>query len=433
MKKTENIVGFALLFASLAFGYFYLQNLGKEVLFLRWLIGIGIGYLLTRAFFGFAGSANRAYRTGSTKLMRALMFMFALTAILNAGLFAFNGGPEGFKMSVHPINVGLGLGGLLFGFGMAFCSCCASGSLTDIVTALPRGGITLLFMCIGVFVGFPFQARSSWVKDSLFTVTPSVAREASKLKGSMKGVWLPDLFASETSNGMFGAILLTILFASIVIVLSYLYEKKRKQSNTFSGVGSEIEQDKVEEFDVKHYKFFSAENYSHIFSKPWTLATGAVVFAVLFLLLMGVAKTGWGVTTSFGIWFGKLLKLFGVSTEALVAFTGQKAAKFDAAFFADGGTVQNIGIIVGTIICLLLAGTFTPTCKSELKTTPMDIIVYAIGGFAMGIGTRFANGCNAGALFTPIAQFSLSGWIYLIFVTSGGIIGNMVLRAMKRV
>ena len=54
MKKTENIVGFALLFASLAFGYFYLQNLGKEVLFLRWLIGIGIGYLLTRAFFGFA-------------------------------------------------------------------------------------------------------------------------------------------------------------------------------------------------------------------------------------------------------------------------------------------------------------------------------------------------------------------------------------------
>ena len=63
----------------------------------------------------------------------------------------------------------------------------------------------------------------------------------------------------------------------------------------------------------------------------------------------------------------------------------------------------------------------------------MDIIVYAIGGFAMGIGTRFANGCNAGALFTPIAQFSLSGWIYLIFVTSGGIIGNMVLRAMKRV
>lgn len=431
MKKTENLAGFALLFASVAFGYFYIQNLGKEVLFFRWLIGIGIGYLLTRAFFGFAGSANRAYRTGSTKLMRVLMFMFVLTAILNAGLFVFNGGPEGFKMSVHPINVGLGLGGLLFGFGMAFCSCCASGSLTDIVTALPRGGITLLFMCAGVFVGFPFQAKSSWVKESLFTVTPSVARDMSKVKG-MKGVWLPDLFSSETSNGFLGAILLTVLFASIVIVLSYLYERKRKQENTFTGVGAEIEQDKPENFDVKSYKFFSAENYSHIFSKPWTLVTGALVFAVLFLFLMGIAKTGWGVTTSFGIWFGKLLKLFGVSTETLAAFTGQKAEKFDAAFFADGGTVQNIGIIVGTIICLLLAGTFTSTCKSELKTSFMDIIVYAVGGFAMGIGTRFANGCNAGALFTPIAHFSLSGWIYLIFVTTGGILGNMTLKAMKR-
>ncbi len=426
MKKTENLAGFALLFASIAFGYFYIQNVAKEVMFLRWLIGIGIGYLLTRAFFGFAGSANRAYRTGSTKLMRILMFMFVLTAILNAGLFVLNGGPEGFKMSVHPINIGLVIGGLLFGFGMAFCSCCASGSLTDIVTALPRGGITLLFMCAGVFVGFPFQAKSSWVKDSI--IAPIVARD---MKG-MKGIWLPDLFSSETSNGFLGAILLTILFASIVIVLSYLYERKRKQSNTFTGVGAEIEQDKPENFDVKHYSFFSEQNYFHIFSKPWTLAMGAVAFAVLFALLMGFAKTGWGVTTSFGIWFGKLLKLFGVSTEALVAFTGQKADKFDGAFFADGGSVQNIGIIVGTIICLLLAGTFTSTCKSELKITFMDFIVYAVGGFAMGIGTRFANGCNAGALFTPIAQFSLSGWIYLIFVTTGGILGNMTLKAMKR-
>ncbi|MGP1595123.1 MAG: YeeE/YedE family protein [Treponema sp.] len=426
MKKIENLVGFALLLASIAFGAFYLKNLGKEVLFLRWLIGIGIGYLLTRAFFGFAGSANRAYRTGSTKLMRILMFMFALTAILNAGLFVLNGGPEGFRMSVHPINIGLVVGGLLFGIGMAFCSCCASGSLTDIVTALPRGGITLLFMCIGVFVGFPFQKNAAWVKDSL--IAPIIHRD---MKG-MKGVWLPDLFSSETSNGFLGAILLTILFASIVIVLSYLYERKRKQSNTFSGVGAEIEQDKLEEFDVKNYKFLSAENYSHIFSKPWTLATGAVTFAVLFALLMGFAKTGWGVTTAFGIWFGRLLKLFGVSAESLAAFTGRNVSDFTDPFFKNATTVQDVGIIVGTIISLLLAGTFSSTCKSELKTSFMDIIVYAIGGFIMGIGTRFANGCNAGALFTPIVQFSLSGWLYLIFVTTGGIIGNMILKAMKR-
>ena len=49
-----------------------------------------------------------------------------------------------------------------------------------------------------------------------------------------------------------------------------------------------------------------------------------------------------------------------------------------------------------------------------------------IGGFLMGVGTRIANGCNAGALFTPIAQFSLSGWLFFIFMFVGGWLGNML-------
>ena len=108
MKKMENILGFCLLAASVAFGYFFLE---KEVLFFRWLIGIGIGYLLTRAFFGFAGSVNRAFRGGSTKLMRILMLMFVITAILNAGFLAF-GDVSSFKLSVNLINVGLVIGAL---------------------------------------------------------------------------------------------------------------------------------------------------------------------------------------------------------------------------------------------------------------------------------------------------------------------------------
>ena len=417
MKKIENIIGFILLAASVLLGYFFLK---KEVLFFRWLIGIGIGYLLTRAFFGFAGSVNRAFRAGSTKLMRILMLMFLITAILNAGFLAF-ADVSSFKLSVNPINLGLLVGGLLFGFGMSLCSCCASGSLTDLVTGLPRGGIALFFLCFGVFVGFPFQARSSWVKDSLIS------------SGTGKGVYLPDIFASNGKGGYLGAILLTALFAGIVIAVSYMYEKRRKNANTFSGVGSEVEQDTIEEFDTKNYKFFSAENYAHIFSKPWTLATGAFAFAVLFALLMGFAKTGWGVTTAFGLWFGKFLHLFGVSTETMANFTGRSAEFFETSVFANGTSLQDIGIIIGTIICLLLAGTFTSTFKSELKITWKDALVYAVGGFTMGIGTRFANGCNAGALFTPIAHFSLSGWLYLIFVTSGGILGNMLLKGMKRI
>jgi hypothetical protein len=50
--------------------------------------------------------------------------------------------------------------------------------------------------------------------------------------------------------------------------------------------------------------------------------------------------------------------------------------------------------------------------------------MYSLGGLTMGFGTRLAQGCNVGALFTPISNFSLSGWVFLIFMIIGGIISN---------
>ena len=47
----------------------------------------------------------------------------------------------------------------------------------------------------------------------------------------------------------------------------------------------------------------------------------------------------------------------------------------------------------------------------------------------MGFGTRLANGCNVGALYTPIANFSLSGWIFLIVMVIGGVMGNKFSKA----
>jgi len=63
-----------------------------------------------------------------------------------------------------------------------------------------------------------------------------------------------------------------------------------------------------------------------------------------------------------------------------------------------------------------------------LKISLRGLIIFAIGGFMMGFGTRLSNGCNVGALYTPIAQFSLSGWFYLIVVATGGFIGNWLIK-----
>ncbi|UTC64414.1 YeeE/YedE family protein [Treponema sp. OMZ 788] len=416
MKKIENIIGFAVLILSIVLGSALLKT---DMLFFRWVIGMAFGYVLTRSFFGFAGSINRAYRTGSTKLMRALMLMFVLSAILTSAFLMF-GDVKVYNLWINPINLGLIVGGILFGFGMSYSSCCATGTLTDLVTGLPRALITLLFFGIGVFVGFPLQARQSWIKESWFK------------SGTGRGVFLPDLFASEGKSGYLGAIILTALLAGIVVVISYMYESKRKKNNQYSGVGSEQDQDAVKELDTHNYKLFSETTYKKIFVEPWSLTMGAVLLSVLFTLLMGVTKAGWGASGPFGFWFGRLLKFFGMSVDSIVAFTGGKPGPYTMPFFENPSFVQNIGIIVGTLICLLLAGSFTESFKSELKIKAKDVLIFAIGGFAMGFGTRLSNGCNVGALYTPIANFSLSGWIFLICLVVGGSLGNYTLTMLNK-
>lgn len=66
MNPKENLSGFALLAAVLLLGNALLDS----AIFFRLLVGLGLGYALTRAALGFAGSVNRAYRAGSTRLDR---------------------------------------------------------------------------------------------------------------------------------------------------------------------------------------------------------------------------------------------------------------------------------------------------------------------------------------------------------------------------
>lgn len=417
-NKIENILGFALIALVLIFGGAFL---GSQMLLFRLLAGIGFGYALTRGFMGFAGSVNRAYRTGSSKLMRVLMWMFAGTAAVSIA-FLYGVDATTYNLWVNPINLGLILGGLSFGFGMTFSSCCASGVLTDLVTGLPRAITTLVFFAFGVFIGFPVQKTASWVTNSwVSTVT------GEQLNG---GVYLPDLFMWDGMSGYLGAILLTILFAAFVAWIAKRYEDRKKSTNKFVGVGTELDQEEVlkKTAEKKPFKLFSSETYDMLFVKPWQMRTGAIVIGGVFILLMGITKAGWGASSIYGMWFGKVLMLFGVSSEAIASFTHMPASFFEMSIFTHPISVQNIGIILGTLITLLLAGSFRSTFTSELKIRPMQILFFAMGGLFMGFGTRLANGCNVGALYTPIANFSLSGWIFLAALVGGGIIGNIVAK-----
>lgn len=413
-KRVEKVLGLLTFALILILGN---TLLATNMLFFRLLIGVGFGYTLARAYTGFAGSVNRAYRTGSTQLMRAMIFMFFITSLMVMG-FLFNSDPTNYSLWINPINFGLLLGAFLFGFGMSLSVCCATGVLSDLTMGFTRALITLIFFGIGVFLGFPIQRTAGWVTNSWIT-SPTGAQ----FNG---GVFLPDLFKWDGFQGYLGAILLLALFSSIVIFASYQYEKKRRKEKTYFGVPSEKEQESRKKLDLSNFKLFSQETYDHIFVKPWTLTEGAVILSVLFVILFGVTKAGWGASTPHGVLIGKILMVFGVSGEALAEFTKMPAATFVTPFFQNPSLVQNFGIVIGALTYLLSAGKFVESFKSELRVTRKEAFLYALGGILMGFGTRFANGCNVGALYSPIAEFSLSGWIFLAFMVLGAVVSNKI-------
>ncbi|MFD1430347.1 YeeE/YedE family protein [Lacticaseibacillus mingshuiensis] len=419
MKHLDCIAGFVLLAVLLIGGPFALAT---NMLYIRLLLGLALGYILSRSYTGFAGSVNRAYKTGSTSLMRTMMFMFVITAIANMAFLVLAPDIKAYDLWINPINLGLLLGGLLFGLGMSFSSCCASGVLTDLATDAPRAGVTLIFFCLGVFVGFPVQATASWVKDSWFTSSTG-AKFAN-------GVFMPDWFKWDGLNGYLGAIILTIIFAGIVVWLSYRYEKMRRNNKTYVGVPSERVQENAPKQDIAEFAVGSEKNYYALFVKPWTLKQGAIGMMMVFVLLMGLTKSGWGASTPYGFWFGKVLNLVGVSADSLANFTHQAPAVFSNPWLSNPVTVQNFGIFLGAVFFILSSGLFKETMGAIPRLTGKSTVMYIIGGFTMGFGTRLANGCNVGALYSPIAEFSLSGWIFLIVLVLGAIGGN---RIAKRV
>ena len=418
MKQTERIAGFILLAVIVLFGMFGLKT---PMLYFRLVVGLILGYALSRGYMGFAGGVNRAYNAGSTKLMRVLMFMFFITAVLSTA-FLFGADLSTLKLGVRPINLGLVIGGLLFGCGMAFCSCCASGALTDMAAELPKAFITLIFLCIGVFLGFPIQNTAGWVKDSVIKA------------GERNGVYFPDLFKFDGFDGYLGAIIVTGILCLIVVKLSYMYENKRKKTGTYASPASENMQDTDEKKCIEGSGEtcpFCESGYEKIFVRSWSLKKAAIVLALAFALLMGVTKAGWGVSTPFGIWFGKFLMLFGVSADSIGEFIKGDTKHYVEPLLEHGSSVQDIGIILGAFVYMLTANTFVAAFKASLKINFKQIIFYAIGGLIMGFGTRLSNGCNAGALYTPISNFSLSGWFYLVFMVSGGVIGNMIAKKVR--
>ena len=404
LNISQTKLGLILLLCVLLFAATILET---QALYFRLLIGLGFGYALARASMGFAGSVNKLARTGSSTLASALLVMFVLTSITTA--FFIYDNEIAYRLNIYPINLGLLFGGLMFGFGMTFSSCCATGSLTDLSSGFSRAIISVLFLSAGVFFGFNTQATSPLVTESY--LTSPIGKE---FQG---GVFLPDLFTFDGFNGYLIAIILTVALSSVVIYLARLYEKKH-----YAKHGSPAVPEKQKNLEGKEAL------WETLFVTPWKMRVSIVIITLLFASLLFLYDKGWSASSAFGLWFAKLLMLLGVSSDWIVSFTHKSSEYIMTPLLEHGTSVQNVSIILGSFFYLLLAGKFKNKFTAGLNISRKDFFVFAFGGFIMGFGTRLSNGCNVGALYTPIAEFSLSGWLYLIVVVIGGFTGNWFVK-----
>lgn len=393
MKK-QRIIGLLILVMSLAIA-FTSPEIGVTV---RILLGLALGYVLVRGAFGFAGSINRAMRFNSLKLMRALMLMFVITSFGVAIIYGAMG-VENFMPWINKINAGLIIGGILFGFGMAFSSCCASGAMTDGVVNPSKLLVVTLGFGTGILLGFPLQNNATWVKDGATVALYS--------------------FSSNPIVGLVIALVITCALALLVVKITYMIEKKWADEGKVSSCKSE---ELSGEYNTTVEK---------VFEKPYSLTTAAILISIIFLIMILLTKNGWGASTPYGFWVGKGLIALGMDPQTLGQFTGQGAEFFQTKLFSGQGPssvgIQNVFIFVGGVVAALTMNTYAPSFKLSGK----EVAFFLLGGIVMGFGTRLANGCNVGALYTPIANFSLSGWIFLVVMTIGGILGNIVYKKLN--
>lgn len=403
MMKTDKIqfiAGFSLLIISIVCGKIFLQS---NELFYRLLMGMAIGYTLVRGSFGFGGCFNRFFINGSAKLMKAAMWMFFLSATVSAIVVYAN--PSAFDLRINPISIGTIAGGFLFGCGMAFSRAGASGILPDLAESPSRAGISLLFFCFGFVLGYPLLNSQTWLEVSMIST------------GANNGVYFPDLFKFDGKNGYLGGLLLTAAICVFVGMLCCLYENKRKNRGTYIPYQAEILQEKARR--EKHKNM-----YQKLFASPWQLSTFVVIMAILYGIMLEKTKLGWIAAAAYGTWGMQILALVGVAAGDIAALTGVSESEFLTPFFQNQLSVQNFAIALGAFVAMLTSGRLIAYYKAEWKISFKDFILYAVGGTIMGIGARLANGCNAGALYTPIANMSLSGWVVFACAFLGAFVGN---------
>ncbi len=413
MKKNQVWIGMILIVAMIFFGVFLKGK--NETLTLFLITGLALGYILTRSRYGFAGGIKKIYLTGDGSLTKAILLLFALSIIGVAGVHygAASKGAVIASKAVEGSSIIPGsqfirgtslltiIGGLIFGIGMILGGGCASGSLTDSGEGASRAWIVVVFFSLGGILGH-------WMLPTLDTTFLGTTTTPS--------IYLPDYF------GYFGAVVISLLALLAIYAITKTYENKRREEGSLVEDTYEDMEKPLEK--IGNTNFFSYETYHKFFVERWSFYTGSILISLMFIFIMTTTGSSWGASGPYTYWGVWGLQKLGI-TFSNPAFAGVVKGVEDG-LINNASSIRNIGIILGSAIAFLMAGRFKFDFNYKLK----DIGFYGLGGLLMGIGAKIGRGCNIGGLYSGIANFSLSGWFFMLALAVGGVIGLKLFAGM---
>ena len=262
------------------------------------VVGAGIGAVLLRTSFGFAGAFRALVQAGDRSGFRAHAVMLAVATVLMLPMLA-QGTLWGQAMRGDTTQMGLGfaLGALLFGAGMQVGGGCASGTLFSL-----GGGNGKL---IGTLAGFVLgSALGAWSMGFWWSLP------------SLPGVSLQGVMG-------FGPAI-----AVQLAVLAGMW--------VWAGRGARM-------------------------PTPRLLVAGGVVLAVLNAATLVLAGKPWGETSAFALWGSKLFTAAGWDAHGWAYWQRPGfGAQLDRWTGLDVTSVMDAAILGGAVLAAALAGAFRP-------------------------------------------------------------------------
>ena len=285
----------SVMLAALAAGV-WLQQGGQWRFAALVLVGAGIGGVLLRTSFGFAGAFRALVQSGDASGFRAHAAMLALSSVLMLPVLA-QGSLFGVAMhgEVTPVGVGFAVGALLFGAGMQVGGGCASGTLF----ALGGGNGKLVGTVAGFVLG---SALGAW---------------------SMGFWWSLPALPGATLQGLVGfgpAILLQLAVLGGVWLAA--------------GRGAKM-------------------------PTPRLLIAGGLALAVLNAATLVLAGKPWGETSAFALWGSKLFTAAGLDAHGWAYWMRPGFnQQLDRATSLDVTTMMDAAILLGAALAAAFGGAF---------------------------------------------------------------------------